>query len=630
MSILSPADNSPSGEAKPVECSATPVNKLPHLRSTIFQGFDADVKDEAKREAKASEEATESSPRLPTINDIVDDHYILVRLLGQGAFAKVYFAQRIDIPEHQVALKIFPKVIYEGRNVERELVMLATVGHPNVVQLKDHGTGSDYVWLTMPVYQGETLDERLRRGALSMREAHEIFVPVARGLEALHAAGLRHQDIKPENIYLAQFGGRVHPILLDLGAAAECDATFVAGTLLYASPEQIAYLAGKPEGAVLTEKMDSYGLATTLLMALVGPENFAGVTAETAEEIEEAHRKRADKPIVDAAIPSLTGKPRELFQGALKRWLAIDPKVRPSISKLAEELDVLREPEREEARAEERRRMKQKAALQRVRFMVAGLLGMAAAGGLFMYSKRETLALASQLERAQKEGAESFDKLDTCIASHSIEKSAAAACREARKKDVVEYQATLDAVKKAGSETVAERAKHIEKLQQIFAARLKMTEEAGTAALKKAADERAAEKAQLEASCSTEKQALMKERDEQKQLVEGRSSELDLCTTARKACVTELDTWRTSGAPAAAAGAQAAVAAPGAAPAAPGAAPGAAPPAAAPAAPADGAPAPPGTPAATASPPPAAAPPAAAPPAAAPPAAPVKANPTGI
>ncbi|NUQ74667.1 MAG: protein kinase, partial [Polyangiaceae bacterium] len=550
----------------------TPVNKLPPLRSTIFQGFDADVKDEAKREAKASAESTESSPKLPAINDIVDDHYILVRLLGEGAFAKVYFAQRIDIPEHQVALKIFPRVIYEGRNVERELVMLATVGHPNVVQLKDHGTGPDYVWLTMPVYQGETLDERLQRGSLTMREAYDIFVPVARGLEALHSAGLRHQDIKPANIYLAQFGGRVHPILLDLGAAAECDATFVAGTLLYAAPEQIAFLAGKPEGALLTEKMDSYGLATTLLMALVGPDNFAGVTAEVAEEIEEAHRKRAEKPILDTAIPALTGKARDLFQQALKRWLAIDPKVRPTMSQLADELDVLLEPEREEARAEERRRMKQKAALQRVRLTVAGLLALAAAGGFFMYSKRETLALASQLERAQKEGAESFDKLDTCVASHAIEKSAAAACRDARKKDEAEYQATLDAVKKAGTETVAERAKQIEKLQQIFAARLKSTEEAAAAALKKAADERAQEKAQLEATCSSEKQALMTERDDQKKLVESRTSELDLCTSARKACVSELDTWRTSGATAPSAAAAAAAAPSPAAPGAPSAA----------------------------------------------------------
>src|SRR5262245_27558171 len=88
---------------------------------------------------------------LPSVGDVVGSHYRLVRLLGEGMFGQVYVAQRIDVPEHQVALKILPRSVYAGRNVERELVMLATVGHPHVVQLKDHGWTDDYVWLTMPV-----------------------------------------------------------------------------------------------------------------------------------------------------------------------------------------------------------------------------------------------------------------------------------------------------------------------------------------------------------------------------------------------------------------------------------------------------------------------------------------------
>src|SRR4029079_13500612 len=217
--------------------------------------------------------------------------------------------------------------------------------HPNVVQLKDHGTETDYVWLTMPVYEGETLEERLERGTLTMKEAYEIFVPVARGMEALHAGGLRHQDIKPDNIFLAVFGGHVHPILLDLGVAAECNSNFVAGTLMYAAPEQIAYLAGEPGNAELSEKMDTYGLATTILMALAGRDALPGATAETSEEIKDAHKVRAENPLSDSAMPELKGRARELFIAALKRWLAMDPKERPSMSDLAEELDVLREPE---------------------------------------------------------------------------------------------------------------------------------------------------------------------------------------------------------------------------------------------------------------------------------------------
>lgn len=93
---------------------------------------------------------------LPEAGDVVGEHYQLVRKLGEGTFGRVYVAQRLDVPEHQVALKLLPRSLYVGRNVDRELVMLATVGHPHVVQLKDHGTTDEYVWLTMPVYEGQT------------------------------------------------------------------------------------------------------------------------------------------------------------------------------------------------------------------------------------------------------------------------------------------------------------------------------------------------------------------------------------------------------------------------------------------------------------------------------------------
>jgi tRNA A-37 threonylcarbamoyl transferase component Bud32 len=219
------------------------------------------VVDDAQRGDAAVSNESVNPPSVvvqPADGDVVGGVYRLTRLLGAGMFGKVFFAQREDVPEHRVALKLLPRSHYVGRNVERELVMLATVGHPHVVRLKDHGMTAEYVWFTMPVYQGETLAERLARGPLEMREAHDVFLAVASGLEALHAAGLRHQDIKPENIYLAVFGKRVPPILLDLGVAAEREATFVAGTALYASPEQLATLRGKGGAELpLTEKMDT-------------------------------------------------------------------------------------------------------------------------------------------------------------------------------------------------------------------------------------------------------------------------------------------------------------------------------------------------------------------------------------
>jgi serine/threonine protein kinase len=415
---------------------------------------------------------------LPATGDLVGDHYRLVRLLGQGMFGKVYVAQREDVPEHQAALKILPRSMYAGRNVERELVMLATVGHPNVVQLKDHGTTRDYVWLTMPVYKGETLAERLLRGPLDLREAHDIFRPIAHGLEALHAAGLRHQDVKPENIFLAVFAGRVHPILLDLGVAAEKDASFVAGTALYAAPEQVAVLSGAYPGIIpLSEKMDTYGVATTLLTALVGPELFPGETATDRNELAAAHEIRASEPIAANALPELQGPARAAIQKALAGWMALDPNERPSMHALGVELDVLLEPEREVARADERRKVRQQTTIMRFKVTLGAMLliGLGAAG--VMFSKRETLRVASELEKAKKMRSESFDKLETCAASHKMATMAATSCAASRDTDRAMYKQALDEFTKTGTSADADRARQL----QSYATRIRACEDTAAA-----------------------------------------------------------------------------------------------------------------------------------------------------
>jgi hypothetical protein len=521
------------------------------MRSTLLQAFAVTVMDDSRGEGKTPLDPPPIPADLPKVGDVVGGLYHLVRVLGEGAFGKVYVAQRLDVPEHQVALKILPRSMYEGRNVERELVMLATVGHPHVVQLKDHGTGPDFVWLTMPVYEGETLAERLDRGPLTVREAYDIFVPVARGLEALHGAGLRHQDIKPENIYLAVFGGRVHPILLDLGVAAEREATFVAGTLVYAAPEQVAVFQGEPGSIPLSEKMDTYALGATTLIALAGPDAFPGLDAQSPEDVREAQKIRATRPLAEGAIPGLLGKPRELLSAALKRWLALNPAERPSMSELASELDVLLEPEREEARAEELRRMRQKVAMQRFRMTAVATLLALGGGAYFMYSKRETIALASALEKARKEGAESFDKLDTCVASHNLAKSAISSCRHERVQDQAECRASMDAIKKAGTSSTAEAMRQIEQLHNLYGSRLKGCEEAATAAQKKVAEE----KAKLADAHAKEKAQLVAERDEQKKLADARAGEIaalkgerEACEASQRACAVERDALKASAA----------------------------------------------------------------------------------
>jgi hypothetical protein len=398
---------------------------------------------------------------LPVEGDIVGGHYRLVSRLGEGMFGRVYVAERTDVPKHRVALKVITRVVYAGRNVERELVMLAAASHPHIVQLKDHGMTEDYIWLSMPLYEGETLAERLERGPLSLRQAHEIFLPIVRGVHALHERGMRHQDIKPENIFLASFGRHIHPVLLDLGVAVERSASFVAGTVLYAAPEQVAALAGIPKRERLDEKIDTYCLATTLLRSLVGERHFGHDDTDTPFALAATFTRRRDTPLTEDALPELTGAPRDALIEAFRKWFACDPDERPTALEMAGQLDVLLEQEREAAEAIEAGFARQKASLQRVRLALAAMALVGAGSVMYGYSKRETLRLAGELEHARAAGKVSFGKLDTCVASHAIVKHSAASCESGRRKDESAFRSTLDEVTSKGNNTKSALARRV-------------------------------------------------------------------------------------------------------------------------------------------------------------------------
>ncbi len=419
------------------------------LRSTLIQTFGAAVPGESRASVDPHERLTAvggSAPledRLPVEGDIIGGHYRLVRSLGVGTFGRVYVAERTDVPEHRVALKVIHRAVFGGRDVERELVMLAGTTHPHIVQLKDHGMTSDYVWLTMPLYDGETLEERLSRGPLTLSEAYDVFLPIARGVHALHERGLRHQDIKPENIFLAEIGGLVHPVLLDLGVAVESGSPFVAGTALYGSPEQIASLGGLEGRSELSEKMDTYCLAATLLRSLVGPDEFPGERASSPFDIANAFEVREVCPLTEAVLSELTGDARTKLQVCFSRWLTRDPDARPDTGAFADELEVLREQEREAAAAIEAEIAQQKVALKRVR--VALFLAALAATGVALWglAHRETLRLARELEHARSAGADSFDKLDTCAAAHRLAQQQVRTCAVERTDDRARQTTTL-------------------------------------------------------------------------------------------------------------------------------------------------------------------------------------------
>lgn len=297
----------------------------------------------------------EREPRSGRIEmgSIVGGRYEIAEFVAEGAFGAVYRAHDIDVPGHVVALKLMhrpPASEAEHARCLREVQLIAAVSHPSVVSFKDHGVHRGRLYIVMPWYEGETLAERLRnRGALSRREALAIFKRLAEALAAMHERGIRHQDVKPENIILARFGAGQDdfPVLLDLGVGAFGDELLPAFTAAYVAPEManahLQLCAGEKPG-VVDGKADVFSLALTLFDALAPGARVISADAASAEGLARRAQYGAELPKV-ATLSDVAP--------ALARWLSVDPKKRPTARELVSELSVLTRAA--ERRAERRR-----------------------------------------------------------------------------------------------------------------------------------------------------------------------------------------------------------------------------------------------------------------------------------
>jgi serine/threonine protein kinase len=386
--------------------------------------------------------------QLPDCGETVGGHCVLRSLLGEGAFGRV-FAAEDEGTGQQVALKVVGLRRYPREYAEHELRALAAIAHPNVVQLNEHGVeagaSEPYLWYTMPLYKGLDLAALLKdKGSLSLSRAHAVFTRIAGGVCEMHRLGLRHQDIKPDNIYLATMAGVAehHPVLLDLGGAAREDAARpLVATLPFAAPEQTEALIGGLLGdqhAPLTGKVDVYALAASLLFSLIGAE-LAGHDigqSETENDMSPAalldlranlaaiHAARAEQPLPTGALPYLTGAARETLNDAFSRWLSLDAARRPTAPEFLEELAVLLEWDAEVERTRAARELRGK--LMRV----AGGLSLAAClGGFAGYqwhkrtmgvAREATSAALRKANDASSELQRASSNLDTIIADPSL------------------------------------------------------------------------------------------------------------------------------------------------------------------------------------------------------------------
>ncbi|MBF6168045.1 protein kinase [Streptomyces gardneri] len=193
--------------------------------------------------------------------------YRLERLLGRGGMGEVWLAR--DRTGAAVALKVLSAAYsadpgYRLR-FEREAQAGARVRNPHIVPIRSFGEVDGHLFLEMAYIEGVDLATRLRSGALAPVRAVEVIAQAAEALDAAHAAGLVHRDVKPGNI-LEHTSGFVY--LIDFGIARAVDATAltatgqVVGTLGYMAPERFT---GTAEA-----RSDVYSLACVLYEVLTG------------------------------------------------------------------------------------------------------------------------------------------------------------------------------------------------------------------------------------------------------------------------------------------------------------------------------------------------------------------------
>lgn len=211
-------------------------------------------------------------------------HYRVLEQVGAGGMGVVYRAHDLQL-DRDVALKVLPPGTLSDeaarRRFRKEALALARLNHPNVGGIYEFGTEEGCDFLVMEFVSGLGLDTLIAAGPLDPAEVLRLGAQLADGLQAAHAQGLVHRDLKPGNLRLST-DGRLK--ILDFGLAewtnlATDDAAtitltgpqYAQGTLPYMSPEQL-------RGKAVDARSDLYSVGVVLYEMLTGRRPFAAST----------------------------------------------------------------------------------------------------------------------------------------------------------------------------------------------------------------------------------------------------------------------------------------------------------------------------------------------------------------
>ena len=155
---------------------------------------------------------------MPLISGTKLGPYEIVSALGAGGMGEVYRAKDTRL-DRTVAVKILPEHLAQNteakQRFEREARSISSLNHANICALYDVGTQDSTSYLVMEFVQGETLEARLQKGPVPLKQAVDYGIQICDALEKAHRAGIVHRDLKPGNIMLTPAGAK----LLDFGLA---------------------------------------------------------------------------------------------------------------------------------------------------------------------------------------------------------------------------------------------------------------------------------------------------------------------------------------------------------------------------------------------------------------------------
>ena len=206
--------------------------------------------------------------------------YRIESLLGWGGMSVVYLAEDLRL-KRSVALKLLAASLAVDESFRdrflHESELAASIDHPNIIPIYEAGTTDDLLFIAMRYVEGRDLNERLQRGRLDPADAIGILTQLASALDAAHARGLVHRDVKPSNVLLdtgARPDGSDHVYLADFGLTKRVSEETgigadgqLMGTIDYVAPEQIA-------GEEIDGRADVYSLGCVLYECLVGQPPF--------------------------------------------------------------------------------------------------------------------------------------------------------------------------------------------------------------------------------------------------------------------------------------------------------------------------------------------------------------------